>query len=271
MLSSLYSSLPSAAAASTALVPAKSFEPKSSDEKRIIINGIRGEVTAAYRQVFAKPFLPRTLSLSKLGGKKKQGYRRKDIVPSAVIRQLPASICTSHKFRFVCTAGETISITVADIFGTIGGIGTINNSTITLFASSFKLRRVSIIESAQSVTAVSSELLWYSAADVNSADKVYMNTTIPYDRPTVISQAPPRGSLASFWWNTSSVLSTVLFTISCSIGSTIETYLDFTFLNNAPSTGIAGVATVVVGNTYYLALDGFASNKLIPVGLPSTH
>jgi len=209
-------------------------------------------------------------SPKKLTKGKARRNRGRDVIPMAVLRSIPASIQIRHRFRFIATAGETMSITLQNLFGALGGIGTISNSTVTLFASSFRLRRLTIAESAQNVATVSSEILWYSAADVNSPDKVNMNSTIPYDRPSVVSETPPAKSLASFWWNTSATLSTILFSLTVSIGSIIEADMEFTLPNNAPSFGLTGFTTVAVGTVYYLALDGRASNKLIPVGLPTT-
>ncbi len=50
----------------------------------------------------------------------------------------------------------------------------------------------------------------------------------------------------------------------------IDVDIDFTLAANFTPQAFTGFTTVVLGTFYYLALDGRASNKLVPVGLPTT-
>jgi hypothetical protein len=288
MLSSLYSSLPAAAASTANVAPAKVFEPKqsSSDEKRIVL-GIRSEILDKRAQLvkeqkempFSQPFIPRPLALglNKFGGKLKKGFargrrrnRNRDMIPMAVSRTLHTSTTCHHIFRFLCTAGGTYPVTNVDIFGALGGICTVTNSTIQLWASSFRLRRVSVAESAQSVASVNATLTWFTAGDLNTKDESTIATSIPYDRPSVLSEAPPKNSLASFWTNTSSGTTNTFFTIMCAIGAEIDVSVDFTLISNGTPGALTGITTATLGNQYYLSLDGRGSNKLQPAGLPTT-
>jgi len=188
----------------------------------------------------------------------------------AVVPMIETSVMTRHKYRFVSTAGVgAASITVGTIFGAIGTVGTVANSTVTTICSSFRIRKVDIYESAQSVATVSSELLWASPVSVNSSDVAWSNATIPYDRPSRISAAPPKGTLASFWWNSSATSTTPLFSLTCAIGSIVDVEIEAT-LSNALTGVTISVSTAVLGALYFLYLDGNTSHKLAPVGLPAT-
>jgi hypothetical protein len=196
--------------------------------------------------------------------------RRSNNRPTSVVPALETSISVHHRYRYECTTGEVIGITIGSIFGAIGGIGSVVNTSIASFASSFRVRRVTVYESAQSVSTVNSAIYWASTADVNSPDKYDMNSTIPYDRPSRATSAPPDKSLASFWWNGSSTLTTVLFSLQAAVGSIVDFEVDYTLPNIANNVTIA-VATAVVGLASYLPLDGPATNKLSAIGLPTTH
>jgi len=188
---------------------------------------------------------------------------------SGVVPPLRASIRNVHRFRFICTAGAGYGITLANLFGAMGGIVDVVNSSLICWATALQLQRVTIYESAQGVATVNSSIQWYNTTDVNSPDEYTVNSTIPYDRPSVISQKPFPKSLASFWWNTQATPTLALFNVVCSIGSIIDVTLMFDMGNAAPALPIT-IAAGTLGGYYYLALDGRASNKLQPVGLPFT-
>jgi len=190
---------------------------------------------------------------------------------TSVVKQLPASVVMRHTFRFQASSGVTlIPCTVGDVFGIIGNIGTVTNSSVVGIASSIRVNAVKVYSSGQGGAVVNGEIAWSSSADVNTEDLTLTNATIPYDRPSVVRSEPPVGSLASFWWNSSSTSTTNLFGVSAAIGSIIDVDVSWTLVNTLPSY-TTSVATAVVGTFYYLALDGPASNKLTPVGVPTTH
>jgi hypothetical protein len=202
----------------------------------------------------------------------KQPKRRTGRASRAVVLPREAGIRVNHVYRFDTTSGINASnITVGMIFGAIGTMGQVANSSVASFASSFRIKRLTIFESAQGVVTVGSEIFWASTTDVNTADIVYTNSTIPYDRPSCVSSTPPPKSLASFWWNSSATTTTPLFGLTCAIGSIIDLDVEFTIANSLEGLAGISVATATVGNVYYLALNGPATNTAIPVGLPTTH
>jgi len=254
MLSSLYSSLPTAAASAAVAAPA--IKQNSSDEKRIV-------PLRALPSTIAKVFVPRAVTLQSKRGRKNQ--QNQSVVP-----RLMTAIRYLHKYRFLCTTGEAFAVTLGNLFGVCGAMGTVVNTTVTSICSSVRLRKIEVFESAQGVVTVNSFISFYEATDANSPDVFWSNSTIPYDRPTYVSAVPPRKSLASFWWNASATLSTVLVSGTVSIGSVVDVTVESTLQDVALGVNIS-VATSVLGDLYYLALDGPSNNKLQPVGLPTTH
>jgi len=187
-----------------------------------------------------------------------------------VVPQLQTSIICSHKFRFECTTGESVNISLLNLFGILGNICSVANTTLVGWAGSLRLKQVEIFESAQSVSTVNSVISWYTNSSANLADKLTLNSTIPYDLPSRNAAVPPKNSLASFWWNTSSSSSLALFGLQTAVGSIVDVTIDFT-LGNQAGGYMQTVSTANLGGDYYLALDGPASNKLVPIGLPTTH
>jgi hypothetical protein len=66
------------------------------------------------------------------------------------------------------------------------------------------------------------------------------------------------------------ISSTPVFTISCQVGGVIYLTLQLCLQNSLTGVG-ASVSTAALGSGYYLALDGPTSNRIQPIGLPTTH
>jgi len=260
MLSSLYSSLPSAAAVAPAL------KQDSSDEKRIVPAMLPRPLE------IRKGLTPKFANTPLFVGKKKKGKRQMEASMLSVIKPIPASVMARHRFRFLATAGGGYTVSAANVLGAIGGIIDVVNGALICWAGSFKIIEITLYESAQSVASVSSGIVFIGSGNLGyNKDDYWTNTTIPYDRPTVVRRRPPPKSLVGEWISTGvASLTNSLFTIDCSIGSTVDLVVDFTLLNLASAASVT-VATGTLGGTYYLALDGPGSNKLVPVGLPTTH
>jgi hypothetical protein len=116
-----------------------------------------------------------------------------------------------------------------------------------------------------------SEVQWASVVVGMEKDR-----TTDKSVPTGISvssplrSSPPRGSLCDEWIQCNNSVATAIFTLLLQQGTIVDVALVFTLANNFASNSIS-VATAVVGTQYYLALDGPTSNKVVPLGLPTTH
>jgi hypothetical protein len=185
---------------------------------------------------------------------------------------LPPAIQTtpkiSHRFRFVSTSASILPVTVTELVGIVGAIGTVANTTVATLASSVKLRKVIVWPSASTSAPSSPELYWANAINTNVPDEV-RERSLPQGVSVTgsLEFVPPPMSLAGFWNSDQAI---ALFDASFPIGSVIDVILDVRLSNALPNANIS-VATAALGTLYYLALDGAASNKWTPVGLPTTH
>jgi len=201
---------------------------------------------------------------------KSSGRRGRRDHAVGVVPELQCSVVINHKYWFECTTGESVNISLLDLFGALGGICTVANTTLTTWTGLLRLRKIEIYESAQSVSTVNSVVNWYTNSNSNLADKLLLNSSIPYDLPSKNVAIPPKNSLASFWWNSSASSSLAFFGIQTAVGSIIDVTIESTLGNNAGGYQPT-IATGTLGGDYYLALDGASSNKLVPIGLPTTH
>jgi hypothetical protein len=172
-----------------------------------------------------------------------------------------------HVFRFSATSGGTATISAADVIGALGTVCTVTNSTVRPFASSFRIKAVKLWSAVSSSTAFNESVVWTLATGSQMKDE-----EVSESFPTGVSvsrnltSSPPKGTLAAMWQvaNTNS-----LFTLQINAGSIVDLVIEYTLSNQFVS-GTQSVSTGVLGNIYYLYLDG-ASAIMLPVGLPSTH
>jgi len=253
MLSSLYSSLPAVAAVTTAPTVVKA---SLSDEKRIVPYQFQATPSRGF-------FMPRALALKQKKGKKKH---TQNVISLAVVPEIVTSIKFTHIYRFVAQAGISTSVTIANCFGALGGIVTlVAGTTFQPWCSSFRLRKITIYESAQNVATVASEIVWAVATNATVPDIVTNNTTVPYDRPTINTKVPPKNSLADFWFNiTTATLANDLFGLNCAIGSIVDVTFDAVLANNMPTASGVQTVTSTAGLVIYRPLVA----NLTPVGLP---
>jgi len=90
---------------------------------------------------------------------------------------------------------------------------------------------------------------------------------VTIDRALVFS--PPKTSICSNWINAAQASNTIMQG-TVDAGAILDLDIELTFLTANLVGHTQAVTTATLGNVYYLALDGKASNKLVPRGLPST-
>jgi len=225
---------------------------------------------------FARPArLVRTpiYSSTQKGKKGKKGSRRTGSSSSLPPRfnMVPRMTKT---FRFLSTS-VSATITALELFGAVGGICTVANSKVQHWASSVKLRSITIWPSASASVAESCLLEWFSAVDPHNPDEV-VSQIIPggVTQTKAMTFRPPKKSLIGDWLNVTTTSSNSLFNITVPSGCVIDLTVDFTIgvtYSTASTLYSSTVTTGTLGNIYYLALDGPSSNKLAPEpGMPST-
>jgi hypothetical protein len=182
--------------------------------------------------------------------------------------QLSSNIRTIHKFRFISNAAFNDVITSKCCFGAAGGIGTVVNSTLSFCYESLRLLKVEAWSppAAQGAAATVS-VEWLST---NSPSIEVSDTTVSVSQNAHISSRPPQESLASFWQQIATTFT--MFTLVCPANTIIDVTLELIQLDQAAvALTQTGLATVVVGEMYYLSLDrNRGTNILIPVSLTTT-
>jgi hypothetical protein len=170
-------------------------------------------------------------------------------------------------FRFINTSASTITVTSDTILGSLGNIATVANTTVKGWASCFKLHRVTVWPAAGGTASLS----WIGSAQSDGRERdVIRDRSIPtgITDTGAVSFSPPSDSLAKLWFDAG--LGLQVFLISCTVGSVVDVHIDYC-LSGAIASGTHSVSTAVLGNIYYLALDGPSGNVYVPVGLPTTH
>jgi hypothetical protein len=111
---------------------------------------------------------------------------------------------------------------------------------------------------------------WAAGSSSQVPDEA-VDETIPAGivETTALHFLPPKNSLAGSWI-TSADSSKPLFV--CNIGgeqNVLDIHVHFRICDTIEPLALT-VSTAVVGKIYYLALDGAASNNLVPTSLPTT-
>jgi len=180
--------------------------------------------------------------------------------------KLDATPFVSHTFRFSNTAAGNAVVSFDTLCGALGGICTVANSKVQPWASSIRLKKVTVWPSASSSSVQKVELFWEQGTSGQIRDSSII-TDLPEGITVTkaVSFVPPAKSLASDWLATPANV----FAINAPVGSIIDLSIDFT-LANIYADGLQTVASATLGNIYYLALDGATANKYVPIGVPTT-
>jgi hypothetical protein len=173
-----------------------------------------------------------------------------------------------HKYRFGSgsSGGGTYNITNNDILLSAGGICTVTNSTITAIFSSFRVRSVEVWGSAGAAPATVS--INWNGSPVFVSNSEASDTSVSPAYPAHILARPPKESNAAFWQTASSG---TIFQIVVVNDSIIDVALDLVMSDNQDVDTVTGITTGSLGTQYFLALDGAASNQLVPQSLNTTH
>jgi hypothetical protein len=203
--------------------------------------------------------------------RKQQGSARRSVATgprNLQPKELETNVKILHRFRFAASAAFSGTITTNFVGGTLGTLGTVTNTSVTGLFTSFKIRSLEMWSPppSQGATATCS-INWFSSNQ--SPNIEHSDTTVSTAYPAHLKSSPPPLSLASFW--TSVISGANLFTLVAPAGTIIDLVVDAILKDDEASADTIAVATAVIGTAYYLALDGTASNLLVPVSLVTTH
>jgi len=180
-----------------------------------------------------------------------------------------SNIRLNHKFRFMALATELSTITSQNVLGALGTLGTITNTAVGTCAESFRIKKLSIWSppaSQGAATTISVE--WIGTQQSPSIEVSDSSNSV--SRPAHISSAPPKNSNAAFW-HTPQIGNENLFNLSLFANSIVDLDVEYILLDDAANKVSLAVTTAVIGNPYYLALDGPTNNNIVPLSLSTTH
>jgi hypothetical protein len=220
-----------------------------------------------------QPLLPVngfSLATGKGRSRRSGGRMKKGSGVPALPPQLETVLSVKHTFRFETTAAVTATnVTIGNVISVCGGVGTIANSQISMWASSVRVISITVWPGLSS-TEVNPEVIWQSAGTTQAKD-ASKSRSIPggvtMDRAVV--SRPPAGSLARLW-QLSSNSSSVLFQLTAPAQSIVDVKIAFTLANNYGGLNVMGYAAVTLGTIYYSRLDS-VGGKCVPVGVPTTN
>jgi len=148
----------------------------------------------------------------------------------------------------------------------MGSICTVANSKVQPWTSSIRLVKVTVWPAPSASAASATELYWSNGTSAQIPDEARI-TTIPegISVTRALTFKPPAMSLAADWL----VVPATIFTISSPVGSVVDVTIQ-SRLSNIFEVANITIVTGTLGTVYYLALDGPATNKYLPQGLPTT-
>jgi len=217
----------------------------------------------------------RSALVSARASRAKRGRRRMAGGGSKQKLAVPPSIdCVAvfaRTYRFVATNNvSATNITVLQLLGIAGNIGTVLNTTMVTIASSLRLKRVTLWTPATAAGSVVNELAWSSSAASGFIRDESKNQSLPAGVAITGAQVytPPRHSTLVDWL-ASAIDALNVFTITLTAGSIVDIDIAHTVANDIANLPIS-VGAAVVGKLYYGYLDQGGAHLIQPVGVGSS-
>jgi len=165
-------------------------------------------------------------------------------------------------------------ITVGDVFGAIGVIGRVVNTSATGIATAFRIRRVTVFSGTNDAGAFENVgIQWYSSNTDHEPDMRY-SAPMPTTSALIqhVTSVPPKNSTCGFWHkNTTDPAQTVFALAINNAYSVVELDLDFCLSTAIVPMATFTLATVAIGTFYRLALNRVnGSSTLVPVDFTTT-
>jgi len=204
----------------------------------------------------------RALPAGKRGSTRGTAKYGADLPPS--LKLLPP---TRMRLQFIALANGGYSTSVGQLLLCAGGVAT-TTTNVASFWSAVKLARIkiwpSVGASTPSSTSNAAGVAWVGG-DGNIPDQEsWQVLPIGVTMTRSLTFVPPKGSLASFWWDGSSSTSNLFELYAINAGDILQVEFDV-----CPTVKLSNVAKTVSGATagdvYYASLDG--GSELIPAGL----
>lgn len=182
--------------------------------------------------------------------------------------QIRSNIVLSHIYRYVSSSGTPTAVTSASIFGALGTICTVANTTVTSWTGSFRIAAVELWGPPASQGAASTVSCEWNIGVAQGGTQEVSDTTCSVAVNAHVHTTPPRNSLASFWQTPTTQ---TMFTLTAPSGTIIDLHVS-AIMFDEESTGPTPitVTTATLGQTYYLSLDPNATHRYTPISLATT-
>ena len=187
---------------------------------------------------------------------------------------LKSNVVISHKFRFLSSAAlvptTTGYVTVGGLLGAAGTLGRVANTSVTCIFGSVRLKRIEMWAPPAAQGGAATVSVNYFAA-AGQPNMEFSDTSVSVAQPAHIVAYPPSQSLAGFWQNAIG-FATALCGMTGPAGTIVDVDVDLV-MGDQDGTGqlIINVATSVLGQIYYLALDQPGGTHVaVPVSLSTT-
>jgi len=177
----------------------------------------------------------KTLKSKKSNRSRKQQRPRKDTSASGVVqptslmpRPFRAQVVRSFLVRTIANAAFNATILRSDLAALNGVIA--RTATTSFYHSGMcKLVKLEVwAPIAAAGTSVTTSIEWPPTAislDFETPPVTFSDTSVSFDRPAHLQQHPPRRSIASEWWDTTST--SALINFACPTGSTVDFLIDW--------------------------------------------
>jgi hypothetical protein len=152
----------------------------------------------------------------------------------------------------------------------LGALGNIASATTTLrnLATAFRIHSVTLWL-AGTGTGVNAFIDWSNSATLAISPDYAIDKMTPdgvTDTGAMVFK-PPAKSLAGFWIANSMSGGSGVFAVTAIAGSVLDLDISYCLANVYGTSSVTVTGPATVGNMYYLALNGPATNTIVPVGL----
>lgn len=164
-----------------------------------------------------------------------------------------------------------LTITRGQVGMSLGGVGTVLNSTVAGIASSFRINEITAWPPAGGSVDVEWNITGTAeqALGKDSARQKTLPTGITVTGGLVFR--PPAGSYSSMWQAANTNTSDVMFQIAATAGTVLQLKIAYTMpVSVGSGVSQSGYAGVTVGSFYYPYLDGPSTHHWKPVAVPTT-
>lgn len=182
--------------------------------------------------------------------------------------QLKTNVQLSHVYRFMCDNNGTYNITPDTLLLAAGCVCSATNTTVVGIFASCRVNYVEVWAPPASQGALSTVSLEWLGLTPNEPNIEVSDSSVSVAYPAYLRARPPNRSLGCFWQTTNG---NDIMQLTVSSGTLIDVSLSLVMFDQDLARPSASVSTGVVGEIYYLALDGPSSNHLTPIAMNTTH